>query len=172
MKKLIILLLFVAFNLNSIGQFKSSGNWTYDNNSDVFDGSYKIASIKGTGSVAPYKTPTFAIWIMKNDSIPKVCLKGVPYAGCDGKKVKIKFDNEETIYQMVASSGENNESWFIQPYEYRFTEDFFKALRSRNFMYLRFSSDCNQSYDCTFNLLGSTSAINFLHLNYTSLFDR
>ena len=109
---------------------------------------------------------------MKDKSIPEICIKGVPSSVCDGKKVKIKFDNEETIYQMVASSGANNESWFIQPYEYQFTEDFFNSLKSRNIMHVRLSSDCNQSYDCSFGLAGSTVAINFLKLDYTSLFER
>jgi hypothetical protein len=172
MRKLSVFLLFVALNLNSIGQFKYSGNWTYGTNADVFDGDYKIASVKGTSTTFPYNTPIFSIWIMKDKSIPEVCFKGVPYSGCDGKKVKIKFDNEETIYQMVASGGANNESWFIQPYEYRFTEDFFKAIKSRNIMHVRLNSDCDQSYDCSFSLAGSTVAINFLKIDFISLFDR
>ena len=172
MKKLVILLLFVIFSLNSIGQFKYSGNWTYGTNTDVFDGRYKIASVKGSSSTIPYKTPTFSIWIMKDKSIPDVCFKGVPYSGCDGKKVKIKFDNKETVYQMVASGGANNESWFIQPYEYRFTEDFLKALKTSVTMYVRLNSDCDQSYDCSFSLTGSTVAINFLKIDFISLFDK
>jgi hypothetical protein len=170
-RTLSIVLLLILYS-EAFGQFKSSGNWTYGTNTDVFDGEYKIASVQGTGNVFPYEKPTFSIWIMKTDSIPLVCIRSVPYSGCDGKQVKIKFDNEETVYQMVASSGANNESWFIQPYEYRFTEDFFKSLRSRNKMHIRLSSDCNQSYDCSFSLNGSTAAINFLKINYKSLFDR
>ena len=172
MKKLVFFLLFVTFSLNSIGQFSYSGNWTYGTNSDVFDGSYKIASAKGSSSTVPYKSPTFSIWIMKDKTIPDVCFKGVPYSGCDGKKVKIKFDDKETIYQMVASGGANNESWFIQPYEYTFTKDFFSAIKSSKIMHVRLNSDCDQSYDCSFSLVGSTVAINFLKIDDTSLFDK
>jgi len=172
MQKLITLLFFAAIGLNSNGQYKSSGNWSYGTNSDVFDGSYKIASVTGSSSVTPYKTPTFSIWIMKDKSIPDICFKGVPSSVCDGKKVKIKFDKDETVFEMVASGGANNESWFIQPYEYRFTKDFFNDIKSKSIMHVRLSSDCNQSYDCSFSLAGSTVALSFLNIDYTSLFDR
>lgn len=163
MKINILSLVFVLF----VSQNTFSQSWTYSSGGNAFDGKYRTSSITGTGTNYPYNKPLFVVNYFENSKSLNIYIADVGYAGCDNKIVKIKFNNNDTIYAFDASTDENKEIWFLSQYSYNYNytnltfDQLLKKLMRYSKMYIRITSDCGQN-DLEFSLNGSTKAIKFV----------
>jgi len=164
MNKNILLIIFLLFvTTNALSQ-----RWTYKKGGDAFDGKYRSASIEGYGTDAPYNDPLFVVNYFKKSKSLNLYISEAGYAGCDNKIIKIKFNNNDTIYTFDVSTNSDKDVWFLHEY----TSDFYdyntltidqllKKLMKYRTLFVRISSDCGKS-DLEFSLNGSSKAINFV----------
>lgn len=165
MKRQILLTVCTLFIINTV----FSQTWNYSKGGDAFDGKYRTSSIEGIGDEFPYQDPSLIVNYFPDDKNLNVYLTDAGYAGCEGKTVKVKFNNDETIYVFNATTNSNEEIWFIHeyPYEYsRSTEvipvpELLEKMKKYHRMFVRISSDCGTN-DLEFSLNGSSKAINFI----------
>jgi hypothetical protein len=103
-----------AIGLLLITILSYSQTWTYHKSENAFDGSIKTSSVEGVGYEFPYTKPIFVINVFNGDKEnPNVYLSKVPYSGCDNNKVLVRFDKDEKIYKLLATSNKDNEQWFL-----------------------------------------------------------
>ena len=153
MKKLLFILLFTSISY--------SQSWKYNTFESDFDGSYKLARVYGTGGEFPYKNPDLVVLRYSTGSI-NIYISGAGYSGCDNKKVKFKFNNDDKIY--TASSvggGANNDSWFINSMNDISEIQLLEKFTKHNSVSVRLISNCS-SKDYKFSLSGSTKALKFV----------
>ena len=156
----------IILTVISLGSF--SLKWTYNTGKSDFDGTYKTASIYGSGGEFPYTKPLFVINYFINGGI-NLYLTGAGYAGCDNKEAYLKFDKDEKTYKFNVTTNSNKDTWFIGYYkgnELDFsTIDLLSKLKNHSRLSVRLLSDCGQ-IDYLFSLNGSTPAINFVSKEY------
>lgn len=163
MKKIYYSIILTVISLGSFGQ-----KWTYNTGKSDFDGTYKTASIYGSGGEFPYTKPLFVINYFINGGI-NLYLTGAGYAGCGNKEAYLKFDKDEKTYKFNVTTNSNKDTWFISYYkgnELDFsTIDLLSKLKNHSRLSVRLLSDCGQ-IDYLFSLNGSTPAINFVSKEY------
>ena len=108
MKNVVLLLTVILISANVYSQ-----KWTYKAGGSDFDGKYRTCSVRGSGGEFPYENPLFVVNRFEGERIPNVYFSNAGYAGCDNKLVYIKFNNEDQIYKMEASTNENSDVWFV-----------------------------------------------------------
>lgn len=160
--KTIILILSLSLCLLVNGQ-----KWTYSSGNDVFDGVYRTSSVKGTGGSFPYTSPSLVINFYEKDNEPNIYFVNAGYAGCDSKKIYLKFDRDDKIYIFWSTTNSNKDTWFISDdIDNSITIiELFDKFMSHSFIDARLSSDCGET-NYKFTLSGSTSAINFVVKNW------
>tara|TARA_R110001632_G_scaffold232140_1_gene372142 strand:- start:1293 stop:2264 length:972 start_codon:yes stop_codon:yes gene_type:complete len=150
MKKLLFILLFTSISY--------SQSWKYNTFESDFDGSYKLARVYGTGGEFPYKNPDLVVLRYSTGSI-NIYISGAGYSGCDNKKVKFKFNNDDEIYTTSwVGSGTNNDSWFIKSMNDISEIQLLEKFTKHNSVSVRLISNCS-SKDYKFSLSGSTKAL-------------
>ena len=151
MKKLLFILLFTSISY--------SQSWKYNTFESDFDGSYKLARVYGTGGEFPYKNPDLVVLRYSTGSI-NIYISGAGYSGCDNKKVKFKFNNDDEIYTTSSvGGGTNNDSWFINSMNDISERQLLEKFTKHNSVSVRLISNCS-SKDYKFSLSGSTKALN------------
>jgi hypothetical protein len=151
MKKLLFILLFTSISY--------SQSWKYSTFESDFDGSYKLARVYGTGGEFPYKNPDLVVLRYSTGSI-NIYISGAGYSGCDNKKVKFKFNNDDEIYTTSSvGGGANNDSWFINSMNDISERQLLEKFTKHNSVSVRLISNCS-SKDYKFSLSGSTKALN------------
>ena len=150
MKKLLFILLFTSISY--------SQSWKYNTFESDFDGSYKLARVYGTGGEFPYKNPDLVVLRYSTGSI-NIYISGAGYSGCDNKKVKFKFNNDDEIYTTSSvGGGTNNDSWFINSMNDISERQLLEKFTKHNSVSVRLISNCS-SKDYKFSLSGSTKAL-------------
>jgi hypothetical protein len=150
MKKLLFILLFTSISY--------SQSWKYNTFESDFDGSYKLARVYGTGGEFPYKNPDLVVLRYSTGSI-NIYISGAGYSGCDNKKVKFKFNNDDEIYTTSSvGGGTNNDSWFINSMNDISEIQLLEKFTKHNSVSVRLISNCS-SKDYKFSLSGSTKAL-------------
>ena len=150
MKKLLFILLFTSISY--------SQSWKYNTFESDFDGSYKLARVYGTGGEFPYKNPDLVVLRYSTGSI-NIYISGAGYSGCDNKKVKFKFNNDDEIYTTSSvGGGINNDSWFINSMNDISEIQLLEKFTKHNSVSVRLISNCS-SKDYKFSLSGSTKAL-------------
>ena len=153
MKKLLFILLFTSISY--------SQSWKYNTFESDFDGSYKLARVYGTGGEFPYKNPDLVVLRYSTGSI-NIYISGAGYSGCDNKKVKFKFNNDDEIYTTSSvGGGTNNDSWFINSMNDISEIQLLEKFTKHNSVSVRLISNCS-SKDYKFSLSGSTKALKFV----------
>ena len=151
MKKLLFILLFTSISY--------SQSWKYNTFESDFDGSYKIARVYGTGGEFPYKNPDLVVLRYSTGAI-NIYISDAGYSGCDNKKVKFKFNNDDKIYTTSSvGDGTNNDSWFIYSMNDISEIQLLEKFTKHNSVSVRLISNCS-SKDYKFSLSGSTKALN------------
>jgi len=151
MKKLLFILLFTSISY--------SQSWKYSTFESDFDGSYKLARVYGTGGEFPYKNPDLVVLRYSTGSI-NIYISDAGYSGCDNKKVKFKFNNDDEIYTTSSvGGGANNDSWFINSMNDISERQLLEKFTKHNSVSVRLISNCS-SKDYKFSLSGSTKALN------------
>jgi hypothetical protein len=164
MKTLVI----VTLLSNLIIGISFSQKWSYTSGSNAFDGEYKTASIVGKGGLFPYNKPLFVVNIFSDNNL-NIYITNAGYAGCDNKIIYIKFDSESLIYSFTVTTNSTHEGWFLNKNIYDSSSltnlELIENLKLHNKIYVRLSSDCNQS-DYEFSLVGSSVALNYIITEY------
>jgi hypothetical protein len=162
-KNFLIIVVIFFISTNALSQ-----RWSYEKGGDAFDGRYRTALIEGSGSDAPYNEPLFVVNYFKKNKNINVYISEAGYAGCDNKIIKIKFNNNDTIYTFDVSTNSDKDVWFLHEFDSNFydyttiTKDqLLKKLMKYRKLFVRISSDCGES-DLEFSLNGSANAINFV----------
>ena len=151
MKKLLFILLFTSISY--------SQSWKYNTFESDFDGSYKLARVYGTGGEFPYKNTDLVVLRYSTGSI-NIYISDAGYSGCDNKKVKFKFNNDDEIYTTSSvGGGTNNDSWFINSMNDISEIQLLEKFTKHNSVSVRLISNCS-SKDYKFSLSGSTKALN------------
>jgi hypothetical protein len=155
MKKLLFILLLLFTSISY------SQSWKYNTFESDFDGSYKLARVYGTGGEFPYKNPDLVVLRYSTGSI-NIYISGAGYSGCDNKKVKFKFNNDDEIYTTSSvGGGTNNDSWFINSMNDISERQLLEKFTKHNSVSVRLISNCS-SKDYKFSLSGSTKALKFV----------
>lgn len=145
-------------------------NWKYTSKENAFDGKYCAASIIGKGGKYPFNNPSFVINFFEKDNTLNIYIADAGYAGCDNKKVIIKFNGDNNLYEFNATTNNDKDSWFLE-FSYEDKENnisVFKLLekmKGNAKMHTRLISDCGHG-DYEFSLNGSSSAINKVTSSY------
>ena len=150
MKK-VILLLAVVFSVNVSAQ-----SWSYRSGGNVFDGEYKVASVKGTGNDYPYDSPTLYVRIMADGDLD-IFINGVGYV-TDETILTIAFDGEVKYRDNGALPSGDNEAVFISFSDVK-TSELIEDMKSASTMSVRFSASHGGKNDMKFSLSGSTRAL-------------
>ena len=160
----ITLTIALLFSLSSLSQ-----TWKYEEGGSAFDGKYKTAFVKGTGTKFPYQNPSLVINKFEGKSINFYISDGGYFQKNTGIRVLWAFDNEpEKLYStydyLISSDGKilffsefNNPdgSGKLKPI------DIIEKLTLANKVTVRMSDDYG-SNDIVFSLSGSTKAVNFV----------
>ena len=162
-KNVLIIIAILFISTNALSQ-----SWTYNEGGDAFDGKYRTSSIDGIGTDYPYHEPMFVVNYFENSNNLNVYISNAGYAGCDGKVIKVKFNNNDTIYTFDATTNSDRDIWFLKEYANEFydyntltLDQLLKKLMKYSKFFVRVSSDCGKN-DLEFSLNGSSKAINFV----------
>jgi hypothetical protein len=161
-KYILTIAIFLIFIIPSHAQ-----KWTYKLSGNEFDGQYKTAKVIGSGGNFPYQSPSLVINYFVRDNNLNIYLANAGYAGCDEKSMVVKFNNDEKLYAMNASTNSDNDLWFIDDNYYSDLTNInlLQKLKEHSFVFFRIKSKCGQT-DYKFSLSGSTKAINYVAANY------
>jgi len=154
MKKYITLtLLFISTSLFC--------QWSYESGKTDFDGKYKTSSVRGKGGEYPYQNPLFVINKFDGNGV-NFYITDAGYSGCSSKKIFLKFEGDEEIYETEnVIAGRNKDSWFIDEIKSLSDGQFVSKLKKHSFLSVRLKSSCGQT-DYRFTLKGSTAALNYV----------
>lgn len=165
MKKLLILLTFFAFTLQSNAQ-----SWKKSSGGDAFDGKYRTSSVRGSGGDFPYENPTLVINKFDSGSL-NFYISGAGYwQSGTGVSVRWVFSNEpNTIYSTYDFSfSSDGKIIFLEEFNNPVNnamklskKEFIKKLQVASNVQVRISNDYGNN-SMKFSLSGSTNAINFV----------
>lgn len=157
MRKSSIVVFILALAFSSVyGQ-----KWDYKKGGDAFDGEYKASSVIGKGEEFPYENPVFVVNYFPNKGNLNVYISDAGYAGCSDKKVKVNFQKEDDIYTFNATTGGNEENWFLSQGDDITIRELLEKMTRFITLNVRISSECGKN-DLKFSLSGSNEAINYV----------
>lgn len=139
--------------------------WTYNSGGNDFDGTYKTSSVSGRGNDYLYNNPILVVNKWDKTGAVNLYISNSGYwSERSGVRVKIKFDNDETIYNgWDFSYSRDNKTLFLKSFEQGKISkiEMIGKMRSASSVSIRISNDYGQN-DMKFSLSGSTKAINFV----------
>ena len=146
----------VAMVLGTLATFGQS--WKYENRKDAFDGDFQLAYVVGKGSF-PYNSPLLAVRYRGREGL-NIILTNVNSGLSGVESIKMVFDNQDTVYEYVASTSDDGELWFVNESKDTIMWLANKFKTSSN-VTIRLSTEYSHG-DYEFTLRGSTAAINKL----------
>jgi hypothetical protein len=168
----IVLLLLITFSATFFSYRANCQKWSYRNGDNDFDGKYKVGYVQGSGGEFPYQSPKIYVNFFINDNDLNIYVSDAGYAGCDGKAILVKFNLDDNLYYMSASTNNESDVWFISEGNYSkptlTIKELIEGMKKNTYMKLRLSSDCGQ-VDYKFSLSGSSSALDFVTKDYFKL---
>ena len=142
-----------------------SGQWKTSSGSNKFDGSYKAATVIGTGGEFPNKTPMLVLNRF-GDNKPSIYLTDIGYTGCDDNVVRFSFNGSNEIYTSSSTSiNENKDVVFIDSFSEISMPDIIDLLKEKSTLHVRYTSSCMLN-DYQFRLTGSNTAIKYVVGSY------
>jgi hypothetical protein len=164
MKKSLLFILFII-----IGNSLSAQKWTFEKGSNAFDGVYRTSSIIGTGGQFPFTNPKFVINYFEGQQSLNMYFVNAGYSGCDNLNIKLKFNNDPTVYEFDANSNSDRDVWFLLTYNSNLsTSKLLEKLKENSSFEARLESDCGKA-DYRFSLNGSAAAIDFVASEWVKL---
>ena len=160
MKKLLLVLLCLPF----IGFGQS---WEYSSGGNDFDGTYRTASVIGTGDDYPYNSPMLVVnYFDKTDKINFYINNAGYFTSNSSTSVKFIFSNEkDKIYNSSSVSiSKDNKIIFLDDFFLNNTVnklEMFKKLMDASYVSVRIENDYGKN-DMKFSLSGSTKSIKYV----------
>jgi hypothetical protein len=157
---------FIAVVFLNFTIYSQAQQWTYKLDGNEFDGKYKVAKVIGSGGSMPYQSPVLIINYFLESKDLNIFIADGGYAGCDDKRIILKFDGDDNLYSMTSSTNVGSEVWFFDD---RYSDlsyiSLLEKLKSYSLVYMRLKSRCGQA-DYKFPLSGSTKAIDYVAADY------
>lgn len=143
-------------------------SWKYENAINDIDGKYHVASTTGWGGKYPYNSAKIILNYFEESEGLNLYLTNIGYTGCDNNEVIFVFDSKRKYRAKNVSTNNDRDALFIDEVIGDF-DSFSNAnwpqyiilyeLMKSSKLYVRVRNDCH-SYDFSFSLSGSSSAIN------------